>query len=68
MIKPETEVILKVLREYLEANPHIRFTQALFNLNINQFADKENPSRQNYLLRDAYNDLDLQIVERLPTK
>lgn len=32
--KEENEKILKILKDYLEANPNIRFIQALWNLRI----------------------------------
>lgn len=32
--KEENEKLLKILKDYLEANPDIRFIQALWNLHI----------------------------------
>lgn len=32
--KEDNEKLLKILKDYLEANPDIRFIQALWNLNI----------------------------------
>ena len=64
-LKPEHKEILTAIVKYLEKNPKIRFGQALFNLNINEFANKENPEKKGYLLRDIYNDIDRKIIERL---
>ena len=57
--------IIQLITEYLEANPDIRFGQALFNLNINQFEDQQDPSRKGFLLRDIYNDSDQRILNRI---
>jgi hypothetical protein len=54
--------IAVLLTEYLEKNPNIRFTQALFNLGINEF-DKPYPEDSGPILRDPYNDPD-EIVEK----
>lgn len=61
----ECKTILTVLQQYLEANPSIRFCQALTNLRINEFADVNKPARENYQLRDNYNDLDIVVCNRL---
>lgn len=57
--------ILSALTQYLLDNEHVRFGQALFNLEINQFANQTNPSQQNYALRDIYGDENEQIYERI---
>lgn len=54
--------ILIVLEQYLEANPSIRFGQALYNLNINQ---PDINFSENHLLRDIYADSDDEILRRL---
>ena len=64
-MKAEHKAILNILEKYLKEHPEIRFGQALFNLNINEFADKDNPSNKNHLLRDIYNDLDENILNRI---
>lgn len=61
----EKKAILSVLTEYLEKNPTIRFGQALFNLGINEFQNKDFPDRGNFLLRDIYNDSDEKISMRV---
>jgi len=61
----ESEKILLVISEYLKDNPKIRFGQALFNLGINEFADKKNPEAKGFLLRDIHSDSDSKIVERM---
>lgn len=60
--------IIEALTLYLEQNPSIRFSQALFNLGINEFADKEHPELKSFLLRDIYNDNDGEILKRIETK
>ena len=57
--------IIQLITGYLEANPDIRFGQALFNLNINQFEDQKDPSSKGFLLRDIYNDTDQKILSRI---
>lgn len=59
------KTILLVLEQYLQKNPSIRFTQALFNLGINEFADKQKPEACNHLLRDVYNDSDEKVLNRM---
>lgn len=59
------ESILLVIKQYLEKNTSIRFTQALFNLGITEFADKNNPEAKGFLLRDIYNDSDIDVLERV---
>ncbi len=49
----EHEKILSALKIYLEKNPSQRFTQALFNLKINEFVsnyinDMPSPFKDNY--------------------
>lgn len=60
--------ILEALTLYLEQNPSIRFSQALFNLGINEFANKEHPELKSFLLRDIYNDSDVDLLKRITTK
>lgn len=57
--------ILNILREYLIDNPEVRFTQALHNLGINEFANKANPEQEKHQLRDPYNDTDQMVLERI---
>lgn len=59
------KAIIQIITDYMEANPSVRFGQALFNLNINQFEDPKEPSNKGYLLRDIYNDTDSKILERI---
>ncbi len=60
----EQEQIIKSLSEYLDKYPEIRFGQALFNLNINEF-EKPNKFFGENKLRDIYNDSDLKILSRM---
>jgi hypothetical protein len=57
--------IVKLLADYLENNPTQRFAQAIFNLRVNEFADKMKPENKGYLLRDIYNDSDEQVINRI---
>jgi hypothetical protein len=61
----ENRQILQIITIYLEKNPGIRFTQMLCNLNINTFADKVDPSKKGFLLRDPYYDSDKDVLERV---
>lgn len=62
-----TKAIIFILTQHLEKNPKERFTQALFNLGITEFADKNDPANKDHLLRDIYNDDDTEVLERIST-
>jgi hypothetical protein len=64
-MKKEHQEIINRLSNYLKDNPDIRFGQALYNLSINEFADKTNPETKDFLLRDIYNDSDKKILNRM---
>lgn len=64
-MKKEHQIIIDRLTEYLTLHPPIRFGQALYNLNINQFADQQDPANKDFLLRDIHCDSDEAIVKRL---
>ena len=51
--------ILQLISNYLAENPNQRFGQILFNLDINQFRPNKDE------LKDIYNDLDEEILERI---
>lgn len=57
----EAKTILNTIEKYLKDNPDIRFTQALFNLDINEFLDKQLPLG----FRDNYNDTDEKVLKRI---
>ena len=57
--------ILECITKYMEEAPGLRFGQILFNLNINQFADKSNPETKGYLCRDIHNDASSEILKRV---
>ena len=61
----ENLIICQIVKDYLIKNPSIRFTQALFNLNINMFENDRNPEMEKNLLRDPYNDKDSDVLERI---
>ena len=64
-MKKEHEKIIKLVSEYLAENPDQRFTQALFNLDINQFQKNHDLRNIQYKLRDPYNDLDKDVISRI---
>ena len=57
----KVEELVELIKEYSTKNPEQRFTQILFNLNINQFAEKDFTKG----FRDNYNDLDQNVLERV---
>lgn len=57
--------IMEIIEAELNKSSQLRFGQVLFNLNINQFADENNPINKNNLLRDIYNDEDIRILKRI---
>jgi len=61
----KSATIAELLKQYLIKYPDIRFGQALFNLNINQFADPDNPEACNHYLRDIHSDSDDAILKRV---
>ena len=64
-MKKEHQIILDLIKSYLEKNPDQRFGQALFNLAINEFQKTTDPKYPNYNLRDIYNDDDEIIINRI---
>ena len=60
-------IILDKIYRYLEKDKdnNLRFGQVLSNLNINMFADTENPSNKDYLLKDIYSDSNKNILKRM---
>lgn len=64
-LKKEHKKLLDLIAQYLNDHPEIRFGQALFNLDINQFKKKDSLGIKQPELRDIYNDLDQEILMRL---
>jgi len=64
-MKKEHEIIIELIKSYLEKNPDQRFGQALFNLRINEFQKTVDAKNPNYNLRDIHNDDDQEIVNRI---
>jgi len=64
-MKKEHQIILDLLKTYLEKNPDQRFGQALFNLRINEFQKTVDPKSPNYTIRDIHNDTDQEIINRI---
>lgn len=61
----KTLEILEYIKKHYQEYPDQRFGQILFNLDISQFKNKENPEKDNFRLRDIYNDNDSDIIERI---
>lgn len=59
------EEIIQILTEYAHEFPTERFGQLLFNLDINQFKDRDNPESANFLYRDIYGDSSEEILKRI---
>lgn len=55
--------ILDKIAQYLETEgaDHLRFTQALFNLGINEFEDRPD----DFVFRDNHNDSDEEVIGRI---
>lgn len=67
-MKKEHQIIINLIGQYLEKNPELRFGQALFNLDINQFKKKKPSNTKEYVppeMRDIYNDDDTEIIGRI---
>jgi hypothetical protein len=64
-MKKEHKEILELLTEYLRVHPDQRFGQAIFNLGINEFLDRNHPEKNDFKLRDIYNDDDAIILGRM---
>lgn len=62
--------IIDILINYLskENSEHIRFTQALFTLGINNFENPDNPEKNNYLFQYNYNISDEKILKIIKEK
>lgn len=62
--------IINSLIEYLskEGNEHLRFTQALFILGVNNFNNPSNPEKDNCLFQDNYNVSDDKILKTIKEK
>jgi hypothetical protein len=59
------EQIIQILTEHALEFPTERFGQILFNLDINQFKDRDNPESTNFLYRDIYGDSSEEILKRI---
>lgn len=64
-LKKEHQEIIGLISNYLVNNYDLRFGQALFNLRINEFANKTHPEKENYTIRDIHGDSDDQILKRI---
>jgi hypothetical protein len=66
--KKEHQEILDLISNYLANHYDQRFGQAIFNLGINQFANKTEPEKENHKIRDIHNDQDSAIIERIKSQ
>ena len=66
--KKEHQEILDLIADYLANHYSQRFGQAIFNLGINEFTNKTYAEKENYRLRDIYNDEDSAIIERIKSR
>lgn len=64
----KTLEIIEYIKKHHEEYPDQRFGQILFNMDISQFKNKENPEKDNFRLRDIYNDIDSDIIERIKNR
>lgn len=67
-LKPIHREILNTLEEYLSKDGacNLRFGQALFNIDINQFpVTKDGQILLDSVLRDIYNDSDEELLKRM---
>ncbi len=65
MMTEKHRIILKAIEEALNRDPELRFGQALFNLGINEFVNRDNPSKTDYRMRDIHGDKDSDIIARI---
>lgn len=64
----DAKEILSIIKAHLIKNPSERFTQALFNLGINEFTIPSDPARCGYQLRDPYEDRDIDLLNKIKIK
>lgn len=62
--KYNIEILFELIK-YLDTNPEIRFGQALINLNILEFDDKNSTLLTGPKYKDPYNDESVVIYERI---
>ena len=67
-MKQEHQVIIDLIKAYLEKHPDQRFGQALFNLRINEFKKSTDPKNPDFTLRDIHNDNDSDIISRIKSQ
>jgi hypothetical protein len=66
--KKEHQEILDLISDYLSNHYDQRFGQAIFNLGINQFVNREDPAKENHRIRDIHSDKDEKILERIKSQ
>ena len=63
--KKEHKEILDLISDFLSNHYSQRFGQAIFNLGIKEFVNKTAPTKEEFKIRDIYNDSDKAILERI---
>ncbi|WP_027421230.1 hypothetical protein [Crocinitomix catalasitica] len=61
----EHKEILTAIEKALNRDPELRFGQALFNLQITEFVNPQNPAEADYRMRDIHADKDIDIITRI---
>ena len=67
-MKKEHQEIINLISNYLEEHPSQRFGQAIFNLRINEFVNRDAPEKENYSMRDIHGDTDSDIITRIKSQ
>ncbi|BCY27862.1 hypothetical protein [Flavobacterium okayamense] len=67
-MKKEHNEIINLISDYLNQHPDQRFGQAIFNIGINEFLNKVDPEKDDFRIRDIYNDQDSDIINRIKSQ
>lgn len=67
-MKEEHNEIINLISDYLNQHPDQRFGQAIFNIGINEFLNKVDPQKEDFRIRDIYNDKDSDIINRIKSQ
>ena len=67
-MKKEHNEIINLISDYLNQHPDQRFGQAIFNIGVNEFLNKVDPEKDDFRIRDIYNDQDSDIINRIKSQ
>lgn len=67
-MKKEHNEIINLISDYLNQHPDQRFGQAIFNIGINEFLNKVDLQKEDFRIRDIYNDKDSDIINRIKSQ